>query len=116
MTKSLKESKSFNIISRKEFGRETAVHALDTYQEDNAFMRKMEKIRFEDMNRQELQKIYKIALRGLKTRSALDRAIAKLRVNEHETMQLRAINNGLKYHEIFKRGREMLMQIREGNQ
>lgn len=25
-----------------------------------------------------------------------------------------AINNGLKYHEIFKRGREMLMQIREG--
>ena len=77
-------------------------------------MRKMEKIRFEDMNRQELQKIYKIALRGLKTRSALDRAIAKLRVHEHETMQLGAINNGLKYHEIFKRGREMLMQIREG--
>ena len=79
-------------------------------------MRKMEKIRFEDMNRQELQKIYKIALRGLKTRYALDKAIAKLRVREHETMQLRAINNGLKYHEIFKRGREMLMQIREGNQ
>ena len=77
-------------------------------------MRKMEKIRFEDMNRQELQKIYKIALRGLKTRYALDKAIAKLRVREHETMQLRAINNGLKYHEIFKRGREMLMQIREG--
>ena len=77
-------------------------------------MRKMEKIRFEDMNRQELQKIYKIALRGLKTRYALDKAIAKLRVREHETMQLRAINNGLKYREIFKRGREMLMQIREG--
>ena len=77
-------------------------------------MRKMEKIRFEDMNRQELQKIYKIALRGLKTRSALDKAIAKLIVREHETMQRGAINNGLKYHEIFKRGREMLMQIREG--
>lgn len=77
-------------------------------------MRKMEKIRFDDMNRQELQKIYKIALRGLKTRSALDKAIANLRVREHETMQLGAINNGLKYHEIFKRGREMLMQIREG--
>ena len=116
MTKSLKESQSFDIVSGKEFGRETAVHSLDTYQEDNAFMRKMEKIRLEDMNRQELQKIYKIALRGLKTRYALDKAIAKLRVREHETMQLRAINNGLKYHEIFKCGREMLMQIREGNQ
>ena len=116
MTKSLKESQSFDIVSGKEFGRETAVHSLDTYQEDNAFMRKMEKVRFEDMNRKELQKIYKIALRGLKTRSALDKAIAKLRVREHETMQLGAINNGLKYHEIFKRGREMLMQIREGNQ
>ena len=116
MTKSLKESQSFDVVSGKEFGRETAVHSLDTYQEDNAFMRKMEKIRLEDMNRQELQKIYKIALRGLKTRSALDEAIAKLRVREHETMQLRAINNGLKYREIFKRGREMLMQIREGNQ
>ena len=116
MTKSLKESQSFDIVSGKEFGRETAVHALDTYQEDNAFMRKMEKIRFEDMNRQELQKIYKIALRGLKTRSALDMAIAKLRVHEHEKKQSGTINNGLKYHEIFKRGREMLMQIREGNQ
>ena len=112
--KSLKESQSFDIVSGKEFGRETAVHSLDTYQEDNAFMRKMEKIRLEDMNRQELQKIYKIALRGLKTRYALDKAIAKRRVREHETLQLRAINNGLKYHEIFKRGREMLMQIREG--
>ena len=114
MTKSLKESQSFDIVSGKEFGRGTAVHSLDTYQEDNAFMRKMEKIRFEDMNRQELQKIYKIALIGLKTRYALDKAIAKLRVREHETMQRVAINNGLKYHEIFKRGREMLMQIREG--
>ena len=114
MTKSLKESQSFDIVSGKEFGRKTAVHSLDTYQEDNAVIRKMEKIRFEDMNRQELQKIYKIALRGLKTRSALDRAIAKLRVHEHETMQRGAINNGLKYREIFKRGRERLMQIREG--
>ena len=114
MTKSLKEAQSFDIVSGKEFGRETAVHSLDTYQEDNAFMRKMEKIRFEDMNRQELQKIYKIALRGLKTRSVLDKAIAKLRVHEHETMQLGAINNGLKYHEIFKRGREWLLAIREG--
>ena len=35
MTKSLKESQSFDIVSGKEFGRETAVHALDTYQEDN---------------------------------------------------------------------------------
>ena len=114
MTKSLKESQSFDIVSGKEFGRETAVHTLDTYQEDNAFMRKMEKVRFEDMNRQELQKIYKIALRGLKTRYALDMAIAKLTVHEHETMRRVAINNGLKYHEIFKRGREWLMQIREG--
>ena len=114
--KSLKESQSFDIVSGKEFGRETAVHSLDTYQEDNAFMRKMEKIRLEDMNRQELQKIYKIALRGLKTRYALDKAIAKLRVREHEAIERGAINNGLKYHEIFKRGREMLMQIREGNQ
>ena len=114
--KSLKESQSFDIVSGKEFGRETAVHALDTYQEDNAFMRKMETLRFEGMNRQELQRIYKIALRGLKTRSALDKAIAKLRVHEHEKKQSGTLNNGLKYHEIFKRGREMLMQIREGNQ
>ena len=97
MTKSLKESQSFDIVSGKEFGRETAVHSLDTYQEDNAFMRK----------------IYKIALRGLKTRYALDKAIAKLRVHEHEKKQSGTINNGLKYREIFKRGREMLMQIRE---
>ena len=114
MTKSLKESQSFDIVSGKEFGRETAVHALDTYQEDNAFMRKMEKIRLEDMNRHELQKIYKIALRGLKTRSALDRAIAKLRVNEHEKKQSGTISNGLKYSEIYKRGREWLLAIREG--
>lgn len=114
MTKSLKESQSFDIISGKEFGRSAAVHAKDTYAEDNAFMRKMEKIRFEDMNRQELQKIYKIALRGLKTRSALDRAIAKLRVHEHEKKQSGTISNGLKYSEIYKRGREWLMQIREG--
>ena len=79
MTKSLKESQSFDIVSGKE-----------------------------------LQKIYKIALRGLKTRYALDRAIAKLRVQEHEKKQSGTINDGLKYHEIFKRGREMLMQIREG--
>lgn len=114
MTKSLKEAQSFDIVSGKEFGRETAVHALDTYQEDTAFMRKMEKIRFEDMNHQELQRIYKIALRGLKTRSALDRAIAKLRVHENEKKQSGTLNNGLKYSEIYKRGREWLMQIREG--
>ena len=69
---------------------------------------------FDIVSGKELQKIYKIALRGLKTRYALDKAIAKLRVREHETMRRGAINNGLKYHEIFKRGREMLMQIREG--
>ena len=114
MTKSLKESQSFDIVSGKEFGRETAAHSLDTYQEDNAFMRKMEKIRFEDMNRQELQKIYKIALKGLKTRSALDRAIAKLRVHEYEKKQSGTLNNGLKYSEIYKRGREWLLAIREG--
>ena len=116
MTKSLKEAQSFDIVSGKEFGRETAVHSLDTYQEDDAFMRKMEKIRFEDMNRQELQKIYRIALKGLKVQSKLDKALADTRVHEHEKKQSGTLNNGLKYHEIFKRGREMLMQIREGNQ
>ena len=35
MTKSLKESQSFDVVSGKEFGMETAVHSLDTYQEDN---------------------------------------------------------------------------------
>ena len=54
--------------------------------------------------------------KSLKESQSLDRAIAKLRVHEHETMRRGTINNGLKYHEIFKRGREMLMQIREGNQ
>lgn len=112
--KSLKESQSFDIVSGKEFGRETAVHSLDTYQEDNAFMRKMEKIRFEDMNRQELQKIYRIALKWLKVQSKLDKALADIRVHEHDKKQSGTINNGLKYHEIFKRGREMLMQIMEG--
>ena len=114
MTKSLKESQSFEIVSGKEFGRETAVHSLDTYQEDNAFMRKMEKIRFEDMNRQELQKIYKIALKGLKVRCALDKQLANLRVHEYEKRQAGTINNGLKYTEIFKRVRELLETIREG--
>ena len=85
--KSLKESQSFDIVSGKEFGRETAVHALDTLAEDNAFMKRMETIPFKNMNKEELQKIYKIALRGLKTRSALDKAIAKLRVHEHEKKQ-----------------------------
>ena len=116
MTKSLKESQSFDIVSGKEFGRETAVHSLDTLAEDNAFMKRMETIPFKNMNKEEFQKIYKIALRGLKTRSALDMAIAKLRVREHEKKQSGTLNNGLKYSEIYKRGREMLMQIREGNQ
>ena len=114
MTKSLKESQSYDIITGKEFGRMTAAQSKDTYAEDNAFMRKMEKILFEDMNRQELQKIYKIALRGLKTRCALDRAIAKLRFHEHEKKQSGTINHGLKYSEIYKRVRELLEQIREG--
>ena len=35
MTKSLKESQSFDVVSGQEFGMETAVHSLDTYQEDN---------------------------------------------------------------------------------
>lgn len=112
--KSLKEEQSYDIVSGKEFGRTTAVNSKDTYAEDNAFMKKMEKLRFEDMNRDELQKIYKIALKGLKMRCALDKAMAKLRVKEHETMQLGIINNGLKYTEIFKRGRELLETIREG--
>ena len=116
MTKSLKESQSFDIVSGKEFGRETAVHSLDTYQEDNAFMRKMEKIRFEDMNRQELQKIYKIALKGLKVQSKLDKALADIRVHEHEKKQSGTLNNGLKYSEIYKRGREWSLAISEGNQ
>ncbi len=114
MTKSLKEAQSYDIVSGKEFTRETAVNSPDTYAEDNAFMRKMEKIRFEDMNRAELQKIYKIALKGLKIRQALDKQLAKLRVSEHEKKQSGTLNHGLKYTEIYKRGRAMLEQIREG--
>lgn len=112
--KSLKESQSFDIVSGKEFGRTTSLQSKDTYAEDNAFMKKMEKLRFEDMNRAELQKIYRIALRGLKLRCALDKQLAKLRVHEYEKTQTGAINNGLKYSEIFKRGRELLEGIREG--
>lgn len=112
--KSLKESQSYDVVSGKEFGRMMAVNQKDTYAEDNAFMKRMEKMRFEDMNRGELQKIYKIALKGLKMRCALDKAIAKLRVWEHEKTQSGTINNGLKYGEIFKRGRELLETIREG--
>lgn len=114
MIKSLKEAQSYDIITGKEFGRMTAAQSKDTYAEDNAFMRKMEKLRFEDMNREELQKIYRIALKGLKMRCALDKQLAKLRVSEHEITQRGAINNGLKYTKIFKRGRAMLEQIREG--
>lgn len=114
MTKSLKEEQSYDIVSGKEYGRTTAVNSKDTYAEDHAFMRKMEKLRFEDMNRSELQKIYKIALKGLKVRCALDKQLAKLRVHEYEKKQTGTINNGLKYTEIFKRGRELLETIREG--
>lgn len=114
MTKSLKEVQSFDIVSGKEFGRTTSLQSKDTYAEDNAFMKKMEKLRFEDMNRDELQKIYRIALRGLKLRCALDKQLAKLRVHEYEKTQTGTINNGLKYSEIFKRGRELLETIREG--
>lgn len=114
MTKSLKEEQSYDIITSKEFGRATSVQAPDTYAEDKAFMKKMEKLRFEDMNREELQKIYRIALKGLKVRCALDKQLAKLRVHEYEKKQTGTINNGLKYTEIFKRGRELLETIREG--
>ena len=96
MTKSLKETQSYDIITSKEFGRATSVQAPDTYAEDKAFMKKMEKLRFEDMNRDELQKIYKIALKGLKVRCALDKQLAKLRVHEHEKKKTGTINNGLK--------------------
>lgn len=37
MTKSLKEEKSYDIVSGKEFGRSTAVNSTDTYAEDHAF-------------------------------------------------------------------------------
>ena len=114
MTKTLKEAQSYDIITGKEYGRMTAAQSKDTYAEDNAFMRKMEKLRFEDMNREELQKIYRIALKGLKMRCALDKQLSKLRVHEHEIKQRGAINHGLKYTEIYKRGRELLEQIREG--
>ena len=114
MTKSLKEAQSYDIITGKEFGRMTAAQSKDTYAEDHAFMRKMEKLRFEDMNREELQKIYRIALKGLKMRCALDKALAKLRVHEYEKKQTGTINHGLKYTEIFKRGRELLEGIKEG--
>ena len=114
MTKSLKEAQSYDIITGKEFGRMTAAQSTDTYAEDNAFMKKMEKLRFEDMNREELQKIYRIALNGLKMRCALDKQLAKLRVHEYEKKQTGTINNGLKYSEIFKRGRELLETIKDG--
>ena len=114
MTKSLKEAQSYDIITGKEFGRMTAAQSKDTYAEDHAFMRKMEKLRFDDMKQEELQKIYRIALKGLKMRCALDKQLAKLRVHEHEKKQSGTINHGLKYSEIYKRVRELLEQIREG--
>ena len=100
MTKTLKEAQSYDIITGKEYGRMTAAQSKDTYAEDNAFMRKMEKLRFEDMNREELQKIYRIALKGLKMRCALDKQLAKLRVQEHEKKQSGTISNGLKHTDL----------------
>lgn len=114
--KTLKEAKSFDAVMGKEFSRNIRINSEDTYQEDNSFMKRMEKIPFEDMNRQELQKIYKIALHGLKVRRAVDKALARIRLLEHDKNQSGTINHGLKYSEIYKRGREMLHRILEATE
>ena len=107
------EAEYLEIAYGMDTNRDINVKTPPTLAEDNAFMKKM---RFDDMNKEELRKLYRIAQDGLKVRSALDKQLAKLRVHEYEKKQTGTINNGLKYTEIFKRGRELLETIREGNQ
>ena len=114
--KTLKEAKSFDAVMGKEYSRNIRMNSEGTYLEDNSFMKRMETIPFKDMSKEELQKIYKIALKGLKMRRALDKALANIRVREHEQKQDRTLNNGLKYSEIYKRWREMLHRILEATE
>lgn len=49
----------------------------DSVQEDNAFMNKLTRIRFEQFNLSEIKRIWSIAQSGIKFRKQLDKAIAK---------------------------------------
>lgn len=49
----------------------------DSVQEDNAFMNKLTRIRFEQFNLSEIKRIWNIAQSGIKFRRQLDKAIAK---------------------------------------
>lgn len=48
----------------------------DSVQEDNAFMNKLMRIRFEQFNLSEIKRIWNIAQAGIKSRKQLDKAIA----------------------------------------
>lgn len=105
------EAEYLEIAYGMDTNRDINLKTPPTLAEDNAFMKKM---RFDDMNKEELRKLYRIAQDGLKVRSALDKQLASVRVNEHKAIELGVINNGLKYGEIFRQWRELLVQIREG--
>lgn len=111
--KSLKESQSFDVVSGKEFSHDVRVRTPESYAEDAAFLKHLE-TKMDKVSKDEIRKLYRIATTGLSVRFKVDKAMARLRVWEHEKTQSGTINNGLKYGEIFKRGRELLETIREG--
>ena len=108
-----KEEVARNIAIDKEYIRAVNADTPPTLQEDKAFMRKMNNLRFSEMSQQELARVYKIALNGLYVRSNVDKAIADITRHEAEKIAHGTINHGLKYAEIYRRAREVLrgMQI-----
>ena len=106
-----KEEAARGIDIDRETNRHINANTPPTLAEDKAFMRKMNNLRFADMSNEELKRVYKIALNGLYVRSNVDKAIADISRWEHEKTQLRTINHGLKYSEIYRRARVLLRTI-----
>ena len=82
-----------------------------TIAEDNAFMKK---VVLKDISKEELRKLYRIAQDGLKTRCAVDKALADITRREAEKIAHGTINHGLKYSEIFKRARVRRLNKKKG--
>lgn len=71
--KQVADRKSSAIASRTA----SAIKETNSVQEDNAFMNKLMRIRFEQFNLSEIKRIWNIAQSGIKSRKQLDKAIAK---------------------------------------
>ncbi len=68
------------------------INAPETYAEDRAFMNRMKKINFRDMQKDELQKIWKIALRGLDVRDKVEREISTITDELHTRKENGTLN------------------------